>query len=121
MACPHSGRFADLKKWRSRILVDGDGFIVTGVEAQARSITLDDIQEVTFFKRDEWTTDLICCDVVVRTDAGIVTWFLHEELPGWEDLIRLLERLPGFDRTWRNKVAWPAFADNRTLVFRRID
>ncbi len=60
------------------------------------SIALDTIQEVAFFKRDELTTDLICCEVVVRSEGGVVTWFFHEEAPGWGDVLKLVERLPGF-------------------------
>ena len=48
-----------------------------------------DIARVTFYKRDELTTDLIC-DVVV----GDEVWTFHEELVGWGLLIDHLQRLP---------------------------
>jgi hypothetical protein len=106
-------------KRSTTIRVDGETFVVEGGDAPRKPVAFDDIHEVVFFKRDELTTDLICCDIVVRTEQGSETWFLHEELPGWDDLVRFLERLPGFDREWFRKVAWPAFAANPTSVFRR--
>lgn len=39
---------------------------------------------MTFFKRDELTTDLICCDIEGR-ERG---WFFHEEAEGWGNLLR---------------------------------
>ena len=35
-----------------------------------RRIPLSDIQQVTFYKRDELTTDLICCDVELAGRFG---------------------------------------------------
>jgi hypothetical protein len=110
-----------MRLWKKpeSVVVEADTFTVRGIDPPREPVSLDDIQEVTFFKRDEWTTDLICCDIVVRSPRGIETWFVHEEVPGWDDLLGLLERLPGFDREWFRKVAFPAFATNPTTVFKR--
>jgi hypothetical protein len=83
------------------------------------SIALDTIQQVAFFKRDELTTDLVCCEVVVHGEGGTATWFLHEEAPEWGDLLKLVERLPGFDPEWPSKVMQPPFAESRTIAFQR--
>ncbi|HYI39212.1 MAG TPA: hypothetical protein VE053_02715 [Allosphingosinicella sp.] len=73
------------------------------------------IDSVTFFKRDELTTDLICCEVGV--DGW--TWFFHEEVEGWDLLLRHLERLPGFRADWYGAVAQPAFERCETVAFER--
>ena len=78
-------------------------------------LALDQINRVTFYKRDELTTDLICCDVDV---AGQV-WFFHEELPGWELLLKHLQQLPGFRQDWYAAVVQPPFAACETLAFER--
>jgi hypothetical protein len=54
-------------------------------------LPLGAIDRVTFYKRDEITTDLICCDV----EADGQAWFFHEEVEGWDLLMTHLERLPG--------------------------
>ena len=51
-------------------------------------LPITDVQKVTFYKRDELTTDLVCCDVRV---AGKV-WTFDEALVGWELLIEHLTR-----------------------------
>jgi hypothetical protein len=86
---------------------------------QLPPIELDNIQQVTFFKRDELTTDLICCEIAVSESNGGQTYFFHEEAEAWSAVIALVEQLPGFDQKWREKVVHPAFAENRTTAFRR--
>jgi hypothetical protein len=49
-------------------------------------LPLAGIDRVMFYKRDEITTDLICCDVAVD---GTV-WTFHEELGGWDLLLQHL-------------------------------
>jgi hypothetical protein len=78
-------------------------------------LPLSEVEQVTFYKRDEITTDLICCEVVV---AG-KTWNFHEELAGWDLLIGHLQRLPGFCGDWLAAVSQPPFAANETLAFSR--
>jgi len=80
------------------------------------SLPLGQIESVTFYKRDEITTDLICCDVQV---SGTI-WFFHEEMDSWAALIQHLEHLPGFRADWRAAVVQPPFAENRTVAFQRV-
>ena len=54
--------------------------------------SLSSVERVTFFKRDEITTDLICCQVVSSGQVQTI----HEEMPIWDALIGHLVGLPGF-------------------------
>lgn len=78
-------------------------------------LPLGAIQKVTFFKRDELTTDLICCEV----EAWGRVWFFHEEAAGWEALTRYLEQLPGFRTDWYEAVVKPPFAPSETVAYTR--
>lgn len=79
-------------------------------------IPLSSILKVTFYKRDEVATDLICCEVV----TGEKLWAFHEELPGWDLLIAHLGGLPGFRKDWFDAVSQPAFAKCETVAFGRL-
>lgn len=76
---------------------------------------LDDVAKVTFYKRDDLTTDLICCDIV----AGGRVWTFHEDQPGWNALIQHLEALPGFRRDWFEAISQPPFAACEFVAFNR--
>lgn len=78
-------------------------------------LPLAKIIAVTFFKRDEIATDLICCDVEI--DGKV--WTFHEEVEGWDLLLQYLEGLPGFRTDWFSAVSKPAFASCETVAFRR--
>ena len=78
-------------------------------------LPLPDIAKVTFYKRDEITTDLICCDVVI----GDKVWTFHEELVGWDLFIDYLQRLPGFRDDWFAAVSQPPFESSETVAFYR--
>jgi hypothetical protein len=88
---------------------------MTITPAALAQLPLPDIRVVIFYKRDEITTDLICCDVEV---AGHV-WTFHEETAGWSDLIAHLSELPGFRADWYEAVVSPPFATNETVAFDR--
>jgi hypothetical protein len=78
-------------------------------------LPLSDVARVTFYKRDELTSDLICCAVLV---AG-KTWTFHEEMDGWALLLDHLQGLPGFRDDWFAAVSQPPFATNETVAFSR--
>ena len=89
---------------------------MTGIDAKLLArLPLADIGKVTFHKRDEITTDLICCNVVV----GEKVWTFHEELVGWEMLIEHLRGLPSFRDDWFAAVSLPPFATSETVAFSR--
>lgn len=89
---------------------------MTGIDAKLPTrLPLGDIGKVTFYKRDEITTDLICCDVTV----GEKVWAFHEELVGWDMLIEHLRGLPSFRDDWFATVSQPAFAPSETVAFSR--
>jgi hypothetical protein len=73
------------------------------------------VEQVTFFKRDELTTDLICCEIVSRDRSQT----FHEELRGWPSLIEHLQGLPGFRRDWFAGVSQPPFAISEFIAFKR--
>jgi hypothetical protein len=78
-------------------------------------LPLSEIISVVFYKRDEITTDLICCDVEVR---GRV-WTFHEEADGWQTLVRHLSALPGFRNDWHEAVVRLPFETSETVAFDR--
>lgn len=87
-----------------------------GIDADLLSnLPLYRIDRVRFYKRDEITTDLICCDVEI---AGR-TWTFHEDLKGWQMLVQHLERLPGFQADWFAVVSQPPFSTSETTAFSR--
>jgi hypothetical protein len=76
------------------------------------------VSKVTFYKRDELTTDLICCDVETKADKPQI-WFNHEESETWQEWLGELAKLPGFDAGWHSKVSQPAFEPGATVAFER--
>jgi hypothetical protein len=78
-------------------------------------LPLAEVSKVAFYKRDEITSDLICCEVSVDGE----TWTFHEEMHGWGLLIEHLESLPGFRRDWFPAVSQPPFAASETVAFNR--
>ena len=78
-------------------------------------LPLTDVGKVTFYKRDELTADLICCEVVVADEV----WRFHEELAGWDLLLNHLQGLPNFRADWFATVSRPPFSTSETVAFNR--
>jgi hypothetical protein len=88
------------------------------VEKAIAALPLERIERVEFYKRDQVTLDLICCDVTTNETPPKV-WTFHEEVAGWPRLLAHLHGLLGFAEGWREAVATPAFAENRFVAFAR--
>lgn len=78
-------------------------------------LPLTEIDNVTFYKRDEITNDLICCDAAVGDDV----WTFNEEQVGWDLLIGHLEALPDFRVDWFVAVSQPPFETSEIVAFSR--
>ena len=87
----------------------------TTIPAVLDQLPLAAVERVTFYKRDELTTDLICCEVRVASHD----WFFHEEAAGWQLLLDHLAALPGFDADWFSSVSQPPFERSETIAFQR--
>ncbi len=74
------------------------------------------VLRVEFYKRDQITSDLIFCDITL-TDTTIQA---NEDMPHWDELIRKLEFLGGFDVEWFSQVSQPAFAKCRYAAFKKL-
>jgi hypothetical protein len=79
-------------------------------------LPLTEIERVTFYKRDELTTDLICCEVRVASRD----WFFHEETEGWQLLLDHLAALPEFDAEWFSALSQPPFEPPETIAYQRL-
>jgi hypothetical protein len=102
----------------AEIRLTDDGFSVAKNQREIISVHWNDIQEIVAFKRDSITTDLVCFSF--STSDG--SFEVNEEVPGFSSLQSALEKeLPGFDNTWPYKVIKPAFAPNRTVIYRRSE
>ena len=99
------------------IAVHGLREVLVPLTTNFETVRFDEVVAVVLYKRDLLTIDLICCDIV--TEGFVRT--VNEDVPGFEVLIGRLEKLPGFDRGWRERVFFPAFAENRTIAFQRAN
>lgn len=80
------------------------------------AFSLGSVERVEFFKRDQITTDLICCRVTFGDDRWL-EW--DEDMPDWRGIVDLHERLPGFDCAWFAQVSQPPFEPSHYLAFGR--
>lgn len=99
------------------IATDGDGFTVHSVGGREHRVTWGDVKRITARKRDEWSTDLICLDFDCVDGEGLR--FVHEDLPGYAEMVRILEATLPVDPDWDAKVAQPPFAPNVTVLYER--
>ena len=84
--------------------------------AMLERIPANSVTKVAFYKRDEVTTDLICCQVV----CGDEVWTFHEECVGWSLLLAHLGALPEFRADWFARISQPPFGRSEFVAFSRL-
>lgn len=103
---------------KPEIVITDNGFaIVTAKGTDA--VSFAEVSAIVAYKLDELTADLVCCDIVTGAGDGKQIRTIHEELLGFDAVMKAFEALPGFDRRWRDAVVLPPFATNRTVVYDR--
>ena len=80
----------------ARLLRRLESLLPRRADISAPEIALDKVAKVQFYKLDELTTDLICCELTLD-DGGAL--FLHEDMHGGDDQMGRLATLPDLTRT----------------------
>lgn len=76
--------------------------------------SIEDVEKVEFYKLDQLTTDLICCEISLHRGDVFV---FHEEMSFWDEKLNRLSNLTGFDAAWFGKVSQPPFASSNYIAF----
>jgi hypothetical protein len=101
-----------------RVTTDGADLIHCSSDQTFWSLRWRDIDEIIAFKIDTITFDRLCLGFRCQVDGAYLA--TDEETPGWKELNHQLLLTFGlsFDR-WFETVAFPAFAENRTILWSR--
>jgi hypothetical protein len=99
------------------ILCDAKGIVVRRDTEEVR-LNWDQIDEIYAYKADLFTTDLICLVIISETQNQAVE--IHEEMHGYYDARPYLEaHLSGYSECWFSDVAFPAFVENRKMIWKK--
>jgi hypothetical protein len=96
---------------------DAERLTITSSTGKVLEMPWADVAEVHAFKRDLIVYDLIC---LLFTGDSKRCIEINEDMAGYRGLLEQLpEHLPGFSEGWHFAVAFPAFATNHQVVWRR--
>ena len=93
-------------------------FTEKGKRRHESTIRWTDVISVTTFKRDMFAYDLICIKIEARDQEAVE---FDEEDVNWQEFVSVLPlRLPGCRPwgDWFHEVAFPAFQQNETSLYR---
>lgn len=100
-----------------RIVLDEDRFFIRDDDTQREPVRFDDIQSIFAFKLDNFALDEIILAFHLPGERVAV---VSEDWDGYNELYQLIDAHPLVTNVgWFLEVAFPAFAENRTLVFER--
>ena len=101
---------------------DRGGFALHCPNRPPVKLSWAEVCEVRAFKMDLISRDLVCLSIIHAGPDGQPTrsMQLHEDMPGWYTLLEeLAVNLPGCRQEWWAEVAFPAFATNERVIFKR--
>ncbi len=94
------------------ISLSEDGFTVRGQE-----VAWDDVEEIRAYKADLFSYDLICWSFCCSgNDCPIEA---NEEMVGFTKLQEAVDARYSVSQDWWDKVAFPAFTENMTVIWPR--
>jgi hypothetical protein len=101
-----------------RVETNTDCLTIRQTQGNVLELRWSEVEEVHAFKRDLFSTDLIC--LAFKRSGRDEYCEIHEEMAGYHDLIeRLPIHLPQFNQAWFSSVAFPAFKPNHQVIWRR--
>jgi hypothetical protein len=100
-------------------VVGGVGCLkITSDKGKVSELQWNDVEEIHAYKRDLFTTDLIC--LAFKKSGTEEHYEIHEEMAGYHDLLGVLRsRLPEFTLDWVLDVAFPAFESKHRIIWKR--
>ncbi len=100
------------------VIGDADWLKIRSGKGDSSELRWSDVEEVHAYKRDLFTTDLIC--LAFKKSGREEYYEIHEEMAGYHDLLEALpSRLPEFAVEWFFTVAFPAFETNHQIIWKR--
>jgi hypothetical protein len=101
------------------LIVDARGFCVIRDGAAVMTCQWSMVNRVIAFKRDHGLYDEICLRFDFVDRLGELE--ISEDWCGYDQLIQELKSaLPGGPDNWWETVSFPAFAENRTIIYAKI-
>ena len=95
-----------------------DGFELP-IEKEHVLIKWIEIQKITAYKKDLFTTDEIWLIVEVDNDKSFE---INETTPGWYQFIKKIEmKFQSISNTWFKDISVPAFERNETVLYERTN
>ena len=102
------------------IAVNSSALIFEGPKSQRVEIPWQSVDTILAYKRDLFTTDLICLAFEWRSQGTTTAIELHEEMKNFRELI---DELPKYfalrNPEWWAEVAFPAFESNEAILWSR--
>jgi hypothetical protein len=94
-----------------------DGCIVQ-LNTEQEEIKWADIERLVAYKRDFYTSDEICLDIVFNNCQITIS----EETPGWYQFVERIKLVyPEISQNWDTEIVHPPFATNLTVLYQRKD
>ncbi len=102
------------------VTLTDDGFSVRA-DGKDAAVNWADVQQIVAFKRDLFSSDLICLAFALRAgcQSGAAFVELDESMEGFQELFGPLERVFGVSPTWYNDIMVPVFETKMTVLFER--
>ena len=101
-----------------RIVTREAGFSIFDDDTESFSISWSDIEEIVAFKEDFWAYDEMCLGIRSNRSENYVK--ITESFIGYKNFLETLEdHFAEIRKNWFIEVAFPAFAFNRTTLWKR--
>jgi|GEM_PF-3504000 len=105
------------KAERGTLTPDEIALQIKGQEEEVVTFAWTDVEEIHAFKRDLFTVDLICIEFLLGENQAVE---IHEGMVGYHDLQPWLQKkFPEIDSNWFADVAFPAFATNYKVIWKK--
>lgn len=97
------------------IEIKDNGFCIT-LTTQIREVLWEDIEEINAYKKDLFTYDLVCIDIILQESVITIT----EEIKGWENFLEAMNKAYALlDKNWYSKITPSPFETNFTVLYKK--